>query len=378
MRHVRVLQIHTRYRSGRGGEDTVVDSEWAVLRHGGHTVRRWETSNAASTLRTAARLTVAFWNPMAARTLRAVITEFQPDVAHVHNTWFSASASVTRVLRQEGVPTVMTLHNYRLTCANALLYRDQGYCQSCVVGSAWNSVRFGCTEGPRLTAVPAALSIAVHRSFDTWNRNVDLFLAPSMFVAEIMGKAGIEEGKLLVKPHFLSRIPGRRAAPPSNSRELLFVGRLAEPKGIDLVLDAWKRAKPSGLRLAIIGDGPSRPLVEATAREDSSVEYFGWLDSTAVLRKMGSARSLLFASRGPETFGLVLIEALGSGLPVAGARVAIVPELARHLPTMPTFVPGDRDALIRAIETLNDDALVDALGAKGLSLFSEESEALAR
>jgi len=39
---------------------------------------------------------------------------------------------------------------------------------------------------------------------------------------------------------------------------------------------------------------------------------------------------------------------------------------------MPTFVPGDRDALIRAIETLNDDALVDALGAKGLSLFSEE------
>src|SRR5829696_6421587 len=110
---MRILQIHTRYRE-QGGEDQVVAAEAELLRSGGHEVEQLVAQNPESPVSTAMALVRSPWNPRWRREIERIAGRFNPDVAHVHNTWFALSPSVVEGLRSGQVPTVMTVHNYRL------------------------------------------------------------------------------------------------------------------------------------------------------------------------------------------------------------------------------------------------------------------------
>ena len=140
---LRVLQIHNRYREP-GGEDAVAAAEADLLRGCGHAVIEHHVTNPSGGVAAAASLAAAPWNPASAREMRRAIRESAPDVAHLHNTWFTLSPSVLGALSGAGVPVVMTLHNYRLVCANALLFREGRPCRDCVGRSPWPGVRHRC------------------------------------------------------------------------------------------------------------------------------------------------------------------------------------------------------------------------------------------
>lgn len=320
-----ILQIHTRYQQS-GGEDTVVAAEAELLRGAGHTVTLFEAHNDDG--RTAGvQLGGAVWNPRTARRLVSHITTQRPDVAHIHNTWFAMSPSVLRVLGRAGVPTVMTLHNYRLTCANALLLRDGSPCETCVEGSPLQAIRFGCYRSRPQTAV-AAFNVALHRRIGTWGRHIDVFLALTEFMKDIMVRSGLPEEKIAVKPNFTSD-PGPRNLAAAASDVVIFVGRLSPEKGIDRLVDAWHSASPSGLSLKIIGDGPLRSELERQAT--ASIDFVGAVDSSDVSRHLLTARAMAFPSIWYEGFGLTIIEAFAAGLPVLANNLGAMSSLVKPL-----------------------------------------------
>jgi glycosyltransferase involved in cell wall biosynthesis len=105
--------------------------------------------------------------------------------------------------------------------------------------------------------------------------------------------------------------------------ELLFVGRLREFKGVQdaiAALPALERALGRPARLRIIGDGPSRPALEAQAAalraagSNSEVRFLGWLDPDALPAAYESASLLLLPSY-VEGHSNVVLEALAAGLP---------------------------------------------------------------
>ena len=152
---LKVLQVHNQYRE-LGGEDTVVAMEAAILRNGGHEVFPYRFSNATNLAGTGVSLLASSWNPRSAARIRRVIEETRPDVAHVHNTWWAASPSIVSALNDAGVPTVVTLHNYRLVCANAMLFRDGKPCEDCVGSHPWHAVRHRCYRGSGPASIVAA------------------------------------------------------------------------------------------------------------------------------------------------------------------------------------------------------------------------------
>src|ERR1700712_5093973 len=109
----------------------------------------------------------AIVNPRAAARLRAEIRAFRPDVAHVHNTWFSLSPQAFHVLADEHVPIVMTLQNYRLMCVNGLLFRDGKPCTDCVGSTPWHGVQHRCYRGSAAQSSIAATTISVARARGT-------------------------------------------------------------------------------------------------------------------------------------------------------------------------------------------------------------------
>ncbi|TDB38771.1 MAG: glycosyltransferase family 4 protein [Actinobacteria bacterium] len=105
---------------------------------------------------------------------------------------------------------------------------------------------------------------------------------------------------------------------------ILSVGRLSHEKGHDVLLRAFAQARAAGVSatLTMVGDGPERSALEALAHDlgvDTAVEFKGVLLDEPLAAEMRSADLFVLPSRS-EGFGVVLIEALATGLPVVATR----------------------------------------------------------
>lgn len=364
---MKVLQLHTAYRQ-RGGEDAVVEAEAQMLRNAGHEVVQLIARNPDQSLPALAALVQAPWNASSVRAVRRAVEEHRPDVAHVHNTWFALSAGALGPLRDGGVPTVATLHNYRLACISSDLFRDGRPCTDCLGHSPAPGVVHRCYRGSRLASAAAATELAVNRRRGTWPRSVDRFIAPTDFAADLLVRAGVDRRRLTTKPHFAFD-PGPRRQPCRASAEVLFVGRLAEGKGIEDLLTAWDRMRSDSLELTVVGDGPLRAAAEQLA--PPGVRIVGRLAPAAVRERMLSARALVFPSTWYEPFGMVVIEALAACLPVVGYDTAAVAGFVRSSRPDLLVPTGDVDRLAGALRALADDATVEELSRRARQRFLE-------
>jgi glycosyltransferase involved in cell wall biosynthesis len=353
---VRVLQVHTRYRQP-GGEDGVVAQDAVLLRDAGHDVRLHDTENASGP-RAALQLAAAPWNAAAARALRRDVAAFRPDVVHVHNTWFATGPAAVRAAVAIGVPVVMTLHNWRLVCAAGTLYRDGGVCEDCVGTHPWRGVVHRCYRDSVPSSAAAASTLSVHRRVGTWD-GVHRFLALTSFARDLLVRGGLPSDRTVVRPNSVPDV-GARPAPPSASRTLVFAGRLSEEKGIEPLLQAWRRRRPDGLALVVAGDGPLRERLEA--EHGDRVDFVGQLAADELRSVMLRARALLLPSRWYEGQPLVQLEALSSGLPGVVSDLGALPETSG--PDAAWVVPpDDLEAWSDAFEAVLDDADVDRRGS---------------
>jgi len=354
---MRILQLHARYRVP-AGEDAVVDAEAEALRTAGHDVEQFLVPNPTSPAASVNALVRSLHNSDVADRVSTVIDRFAPDVVHVHNTWFALSSSVVSASAATGTPVVMTLHNFRLGCVGTDLFRDGAVCTACLGRSPLPGVLHGCYRNSRLLSAVQAAEVTTVRRRRVLDRHVTTFVAPSTFMADRLLDIGVPAERLVVKPHFVDD-PGPRPRAPSSSDEILSVGRIAPGKGIGTLLNAWDGRRGAGGRLTVIGDGPLRSELQATAASD--VAWTGWLDRTEIRARLQRARALVMPSELYEAFGMVLIEALSAGLPVIVTTVAGAAEVVQPPSTL-LVPPADSARLAAAIDVLADDGVVDDVG----------------
>jgi glycosyltransferase involved in cell wall biosynthesis len=274
--------------------------------------------------------------------MKDAIHDFQPDILHVHNLFPMLSPSIIMEADASGIPIVQTLHNFRMLCANALLYRNGAICTDCVGKSLpVDGIVHSCYRGSRAGSAIVTAAYAFHRLIHTWDR-VDLFIAVSAFERDILVRGGLPAEKAVVKPNFVGSDTWNVKR---NAEEFaLFVGRLSPEKGIGTLLSAWNTGRIP-FRLKIIGDGPMIDEVRSCAANNPAVEYLGAQPSDAVYSEMAKAKFLVFPSEWFETFGRTVVEAFSQGTPVLAADLGGVRELVEDGVTGYRFPPGDADAL---------------------------------
>lgn len=350
-----ILQVHNSYRQ-RGGEDTVVAADARLLRSAGHTVTQYIVPNPVQSIETAIRLGLSLWNPAAGRRFRRQLEMAKPNVVHIHNTWFSITPSVAHEARRAGVPVVMTLHNYRFSCANGQFFRQGIQCTQCLKGTAFNGLLHRCYQDSFAASAFAAANTGIHRWLGTWTKNVDLFLCLTEFAKACFIEAGIPEEKLWVR-HNCVADPGERTVPPSKSHQVAYIGRLGGEKGVRGLLEAWRLARKEDWELLVVGGGPEREALEAM--RVPGVRFTGPVEHQAVLETLRSARSLVFPSLWFEGEPMIVIEALATGTPVLASDVGGIPELLGHGSAGWLTKAGDVDAWIRSLQDLRDDTGID-------------------
>jgi glycosyltransferase involved in cell wall biosynthesis len=129
---------------------------------------------------------------------------------------------------------------------------------------------------------------------------------------------------------------------------LMYVGRLSSEKQIDQIRVVLERVP--GTRLAIIGDGPARQLLEAHF-SGTNTKFMGYLKGIPLSQAYASADIFVFPSA-LETFGLVVTEAMAAGLPVVASRVGGIPDVVDEGRTGYTFKVGDVDAMIEGVRRI--------------------------
>lgn len=159
------------------------------------------------------------------------------------------------------------------------------------------------------------------------------------------------------------------------SGDLVFVGRLVSDKGVDLLLDALARLAARGLRprLTIIGEGPERPLLVASAARlglAPQVEFLGTRTGEELARLLNGRRILVVPSRYNEPFGIVALEGIACGCLVIGSTGGGLREAIG--PCGLTFPNGDAAALAGLLERALGDP------EEGRDLLRNAPEHLAR
>ena len=139
----------------------------------------------------------------------------------------------------------------------------------------------------------------------------------------------------------------------ADQRALLFVGRLGQEKSVDTPAGAVASTRHSEAVLLIVGDGPDRKDLERMARElkiADRVRFAGYLRGDELVAAYHLAEVFVFAST-TETQGLVIGEALASGLPVVAVRDPAVADFVEDGKTG-FLVPEHHEPIARAIDSI--------------------------
>ena len=214
--------------------------------------------------------------------MRVALAREEPDIVHFHNVFPLLTPAAIREAHRSGARVVLTIHNYRFACPAGTLLRNGKIHEDCIEGSSlWCGMRNA--RGARDESVAYGIAIELQRRLQLLARWVDAYVAPSEFVATMLGRAGYPARRT----HVISHGVPIEERPSAVGDFAIYAGRLSPEKGIRTLVAA-SRLVPE-LPILVAGTGPLSPLVEATG---GNLRSLGYVDRTQVAKLM---RGALFA-----------------------------------------------------------------------------------
>ena len=355
-----MLAVHSYYQQP-GGEDQVFAAETRLLEAHGVEVIRYTTHNdRVASLHPLDLAHKTIWNDESYRELARIIRERRPDVMHAHNTFPLISPAAYKAARDGGIPVVQTLHNFRLLCANGLLFRNGRVCEDCIGRTIpWPAVLHRCYRGSAAASAVVATMLAYHRARGTWHRDVDLFVAPTDFARSKLIEGGLPAARIVVKPNFVEWGAESQSTDEEVARDyVLYVGRLSAEKGIRTLLAAWDGSEGL-LPLRIVGDGPLRDDVARAAATNPVIQWLGYRPAPEIRQLLRGARALVFPSECYEVFPLVVLEAYSTGAPVIGSSIGALESIVDDGRTGLLFTAAESTSLREKVRwaSANRDAM---------------------
>lgn len=371
---MRVLQVH-KFFYPHAGSETVLFHTRDLLKSRGHEVRDFAMSDARN-LETrdgwsfapprdyndrsrpkkdrAVDALATIYSRSARRALSTLLDSMdgRPDVAHLHLISHQLTFSVVDELRSRGIPTVMTLHDYKIGCPAYVLYRDGARCTKCIDGPVENVIRYRCLKGSAAGSAIAAVEARIARSRGSW-LDIDAFVTPSAFAGEVAVSTGVDRQRVHVIQNFLPETEAATPLPSFAAPARFFIAsRLEAVKGIRELLQVFTESAGELGVLAIAGAGGElEPEVIQTAHESPYVEYLGRLSRAEVLAQLRVSRASLTPSLWDENNPMSLLEARAAGTPVIATRVGGLPEMVTHGVDGFLVDPGNlqelRDSMLR-------------------------------
>lgn len=348
----------------------------------------------------AASFEETYRSPLITSRLASVIDAIQPEVVHIHNL-LNLSFDLPRLAHARGIPVAATLHDYTLVCPSGgqRIHRAEAHicevidvdrCARCfpaspfaaqmslgAVASRTNAPRVvqrvaqglrrrfpGLTESAaamarRAVASPVAPADIAHRLAQAREvfGEVDLFIAPSAFLAAQFQKLGLDPAKIRVSDNGFAALSAKPRVHAPGRLRIGFVGTIVWHKGVHVLIEAARRLPADACEVLIFGDPRVSPdyFSALTAQASGApVRFMGAFDRDAVAAVYAQLDVLVVPSIWLENSPLVIHEAFIAGVPVVAARLGGLPELVAHGENGFLYDPTSPEDLAAALRQLID------------------------
>ena len=188
----------------------------------------------------------------------------------------------------------------------------------------------------------------------------DAVIALTPRLARLMSASGLDPERIHVVPSGVVPGDGRMPLPDGAERDgrprVLFVGRLAEQKGVRYLLEAVARMQTRDIDVCLVGDGPERAMLHDLVDRlgvGDRVSFLGFQPHDAVPALMGTADVLVLPSV-YEELGSVLVEAMHAGLPIVASDTGGIADAVGDAAIL--VPPRDPAALAAALDALLADS----------------------
>lgn len=320
-----------------------------------------------------------FYNYSAANKLETLIKQEKPDIAHLHNIAHQLSPAVIMTLKKNNIPTIQTLHDYKLICPNYKLFNKK-ICQKCKGKKYYNCFLNKCMGNSSFKSFLGMSEAYLHNVILKTYDNVDLFIAPTEFVRNECVKFGVSDKKIIALNYFLSRemfvehnknlVKGI----PENNY-LLYFGRLSAEKGIEVLIDSLGKIKQD-VNLKIIGSGPLENAIKKHIMAKKMILRIKISEAKhgeELRTEIAGAKAIIVPSVWPETLGYVLIEAMAMGKVVIASRIGGMREFIEDGVNGFLFEPGNVNELTDKINKLDKFDLYE-IGLKARERVADLNE----
>jgi glycosyltransferase involved in cell wall biosynthesis len=280
--------------------------------------------------------------------IHSILTQEAPDVVHLHETnAFLAPYAVNQLCRRTA--SVLTLHFAGVVCLKGTRYLNDGsVCQHAVSPLCIRCLRIHPGRAKKMIVQWLWL-----RSL----RSVRYVTVGSAWLKELCMRSGFSKDRIInLAPYWHE--PGGELARPKENKEILFVGRLREDKGIFHLLEALIALKHLDWRLHILGEGEQKDHLYAYIKKwglQDRISLAGTVPHSEVGNYYRHSAFLIFPSLFPETFGMAGAEAMSAGLPVIAYDAGGVSDWLVHGQNGLLVKRGDIPGLTWAIRKLLED-----------------------
>ncbi|HTL46981.1 MAG TPA: glycosyltransferase family 4 protein [Verrucomicrobiae bacterium] len=188
----------------------------------------------------------------AKRAVASVIRDQRPDIAYFLNFNNHISPSAIDACVEHGVPVVMRMSDFNLSCPANMYYRDGHPCTDCKGSNLFNGIRHRCVHGSLVRSAVQVFANSLHRRLGIYKK-VSAFIAPTEFMKDDLLHLGFEPHRVHQVNTFV-RPCESPAAHEEREPYILFVGRFVPYKGVEAAIRAFCRVPDRGVRLHLAGD----------------------------------------------------------------------------------------------------------------------------
>jgi len=286
-----------------------------------------------------------FYSLEAKKHMRTLLAEQSVDVVHLHNIYHHISPSILGEIKKQGIPIVMTLHDYKLIAPNYTMFHHGAVHEEDATGWYSTCVKHKCMKDSYAqSALVQAEMIFHHKIMKYYERYVDRFIAPSQFILDMCVTHGWPKEKFTHIPHPIDSMAYAVSNKPGDY--VAYVGRLSEEKGLQTLVDA--AIQTPHIPYKIVGDGHLMPVLKERIEKENipNITLTGFQTGKALHTLLNEARVLVVPSIWYENYPLSILEPKALGKVVLGSDIGGIKEM---LPKELLSQAGDASSLAKSI-----------------------------
>ncbi|MFH1427955.1 MAG: glycosyltransferase family 4 protein [Patescibacteria group bacterium] len=368
---MRILQIN-KYYYLRGGSERYLFELSELLKKNGHEVIPFSMENKRNKKTKYEKYFIKevdlnkfslkniikyFYNYEAVSQLKKLLAKEKIELAHLHNITGQLSPAIIKVLKNHNIPVVMTLHDYKLICPNAMLFTKGEICHRCQGGKYYNCLLNKCNHNSLLKSFIGMSEAYLNNKWLKSYKQIDLFISPSQYLKKIYIKFGFPKEKIIVMPNFID-INKFRITNEKEDNYLLYFGRLSKEKGIDTLIEAMAKLN-TDLKLKIVGEGEEFMNYELShAYRQAGIKNYGITNKVELIgakyddelaKLIKEAKAVVMPSIWEENMPYSLLESLAYDKVVIASAIGGIPEIIKDNVNGLLFEPKNSSDLAKKI-----------------------------